>query len=146
MGIYRRGVYPVNRVLEAVYRGTMNIQLPQILANISGPMIVVFGLVYILVTFNSRGVAPAAALVSIIAGMAIIVVGVLNIVLAYSHVGRRWAIAANAVGVFFFAAATLLTMAPPAIVGLILFAFASVCSAFVLSPDGRARRHYPHGL
>jgi hypothetical protein len=124
----------------------MNIHLPHILANVSGSMIIIFGLVYIVVTFNTRGVGPTGALFFLIAGLAIVAVGVMNIVLAYGNIGQRSTIPANIILLVLFAAATYLTMAPSAIVGLILFGIASVCSTFVLRSGGRPRRIYPHRL
>ena len=118
--------------------------LPYTIETAAGTVMIALGIAYILVTLGSIGLSSTSTVSYLIAGMVIVCVGLMNIAVVYDLVGRS-ATAVNAAGVIFFAADIYLGPSPLALVGLLLFAVASICS-FLVAERNDQTRIYPYGI
>ena len=122
----------------------MKFYLPYTIETAAGTAMIALGIAYILITLGRTGLSSTATVSYLIAGLAIACVGLMNIVLVYDLVGRTTTVV-NAAGVILFAAEIYLNLSPLAIVGLVLFAVASVSSFLVAERNDRTRI-YPYGI
>ena len=118
--------------------------LPYTIETAAGAVMIALGIAYILVTLGSIGLSSASTVSYLIAGIVIVSVGLMNIAVVYDLVGRP-ATAVNAAGVIFFAADIYLGPSPLALVGLLLFVVASICS-FLVAERNDQTRVYPYGI
>ena len=122
----------------------MKVYLPYTIETAAGTVMIALGIAYILVTLGSIGLSSTSTVSYLIAGMVIVCVGLMNIAVVYDLIGRP-ATAVNAAGVIFFAADIYLGPSPLALVGLLLFAVASICS-FLVAERNDQTRIYPYGI